>query len=225
MCGRYGGPKELEVYAGFLPVAAPFEDITLQPEYSIGQKAPVFAKNRDGQVVAQSMRLGLIPNSWSQPIKAWRYSTHNARLETIATNQSFARSWANGWRCVVPAAWIGETLHVVDVPSGRLPAEFYRRDGRPMGLAGVWDFAKTHDGPVLSFALITRAPGPKMFEVHPREVCVIDPELWAPYLDGETVDLSTPWESESWGLRLPERSRKKVAESPQDMFTPQSSVA
>jgi hypothetical protein len=51
MCGRYGGPKALEVYAGFLPVDPPFEALTLQPEYAIGQMAPVYARNRDGQVV------------------------------------------------------------------------------------------------------------------------------------------------------------------------------
>ncbi len=225
MCGRYGGPKELEVYAGFLPVAAPFEGITLQPEYSVGQMAPVFAKNRDGQFVVQLMRMGLIPHSWSRDIKDWRYSTHNARLETIATNESFARSWAGGRRCVVPAAWIGESLRVVDVPGGRLSAELYRRDGRPMGLAGVWDFAKTTDGPLLSFALITRAPGPKMSDVHPREVCVIDPEACAAYLDGQDIGLGTPWSDDGWALRLPERSRKKVSDAPADMFGPSRSVA
>ena len=218
MCGRYGGPKELEVYAGFLPVAAPFEGIMLQPEYSIGQMAPVFARNRDGQVVVQPMRMGLIPHSWSRHIKDWRYSTHNARLETIASNDSFARSWANGWRCIIPASWIGETLRVVDVPGGRLPADLYRRDGRPMGLSGLWDFARTADGPLLSFALITRAPGPKMFEVHPREVCVLDPELWSGYLSNDDVGLERPWGDDDWALKLPVKSRKKVEEAGSDLF-------
>ena len=220
MCGRYGGPKDLEVYAGFLPVAPPFQGAELRPEYSIGQMAPVFAKNRERRVVLQAMRLGLIPHSWPRAIKDWRYSTHNARLETVATNESFARSWANGWRCIVPAAWIGESLRVVDVPSGRLSADLLRRDGRPMGLAGVWDYAKTADGPLLSFALITRQPGPKMFEVHPREVCVVEPELWAPYLNNEDVDLARPWGDSDWILRLPERSRNKVAETGADLFQP-----
>lgn len=219
MCGRYGGPKALEVYAGFLPVAAPFEGLTLQPEYSIGQMAPVFAKNRDGHVVVQAMRMGLVPHAWRRPIKDWRYSTHNARLETIATNESFARSWANGWRCIIPAAWIGETLRVVDVPGGRLPAELYRGDGRPMGLAGVWDHAKTADGPLLSFALITRAPGPEMFAVHPREVCVVDPEDWTDYLDNRDIGLSTPWGDNDWRLRLPEKSRQKVANRGPELFS------
>ncbi len=220
MCGRYGGPRDLDVFAGFLPVRRPFSGLDLKPEYSVGQMAPIFAKNHDGQVVVQAMRMGLIPHSWPRHIKEWRYSTHNARLETIATNESFALSWAKGWRCIVPASWISESLRVVDVPDCRLNADFLRRDGRPMGLAGVWDYAKTADGPLLSFTLITRQPGPKMNDVHPREVCVIEPELWVPYLNNEDIDLGKPWGDDDWALRLPERSRKKVAETGADLFQP-----
>lgn len=223
MCGRYGGPKELEVYADYLPVHGPFDDVKLQLEYSIGQMAPVFARNREGEVVIQTMRMGLIPHSWNFAVKDWRYSTHNARLETIVTNGSFARSWARGRRCIVPAQWVAERLGVVDVPGGKLQADFHDSQGHALGLAGLWDCAETRDGRLLSFALITREPGLRMAQVHPREVCVLKPEEWARYLTGgQAVDLSAPWPDDAWTLYLPNASRKRIELASSDLFTPQS---
>ena len=225
MCGRYGGPKDLEVYAGYLPVQRPLDDVKLQLEYSIGQMAPVFARNRQGQVVVQTMRMGLTPHSWTAPVKEWRYSTHNARLETIATNGSFARSWARGRRCIVPAQWIAERLGVVDVPGGKLQADFHDSQGRPLGLASLWDCAETSEGRLLSFALITREPGPRMAKVHPREVCALKPEQWAPYLAGDQpVDLAAPWPDDAWTVYLPNASRKRIEQAPHDLFAPQSAA-
>ena len=222
MCGRYGGPKDLEVYAGYLPVKPPFRNLELRPEYGVGAMAPVFARNKNGEVAIQMMRMGLIPHFHRDGVRDWQATTHNARYETVGTLASFARSWERNWLCVVPAAWIGETLKVVDLPDGKLPAEFSRADGRPMGLAGLWDHAVTADGPILSFALITRRPGRKMSTVHPREVCVLEPERWAGYLSGGDVGLGMPWADDAWIMRLPERSKAKVAETPHDLFGPQA---
>lgn len=225
MCGRYGGPKALEVYAGFLPVAPPFKQENPQFEYSIGQTAPVFARNREGAVVVQSMRMGLIPHSWPGHVKDWRYSTHNARLETIGSNESFARSWNRGRRCIVPAQWVSETLRVVDVPGGRLQADFHDRDAKPLGLAGLWDCADTADGWILSFALITRAPGPRMAQFHPREVCVLEPDQWAPYLtEAAAPELSRPWADDAWTMILPPSSRKRLEHTAPDLFAAQSAA-
>ena len=225
MCGRYGGPKSLEVYAGFLPMKAPFDGVTLQLEYSIGQMAPVFARDRDGQVVVQLMRFGLIPHSWKSAAKEWRYSTHNARLETVATNDSFARSWARGRRCIVPAQWVAERLGVVDVPGGKLQTDFHDSRGHVLGLAGLWDCADTPSGRLLSFALITRQPGTRMAQIHPREVCILPPEEWATYLaDGQNLDISKPWPDDAWTVYLPIASRKKIEQAAPDLFAPQSAA-
>ena len=218
MCGRYGGPKDLEVYSGHLPIEKPFKIKDLMNEYSIRQMAPIFAKNHDNKVVVQMMRMGLVPPSHTGPADDWEFSTWNARLETVGTTKSFARAWARKRRCIVPASWIGESLRVVDAPGGKVQADFLYRDQRPMGLAGIWEHAQTAGGPLLSFALLTRAPGTKMAQVHPREVCVIDGEFWAPYLAGDDVPLSKPWPDDAWGVRLPERSKRKIAQAPDDLF-------
>ena len=225
MCGRYGAPRDLEVYAAFLPVTSPLQAIDLQLEYSIGQLAPVFAINRDGQVAVQMMRMGLIPHSWTGHVKDWSCSTHNARLETIDGNKSFARAWSRGRRCIVPAAWVSERLGVVDAPGGKLQADFHDRDGRPLGLAALWDYANTADGQVLSFALITRQPGPRMAPFHPREVCVLPSETWKSYLvNVADVDLAQPWPDDAWKMTLPPVSRKRIAETPADLFAPQNAA-
>ena len=225
MCGRYGGPKDQAVYAGYLPVNNPFQDIDLKEEYSIGHKAPVFARSRSGTVVAQEMRFGLIPSTFNGAIRDWGYSTWNARLETVGRNQSFATAWNKGRRAIVPAPWVAEYLHVIDVPTGRLQADFCRADDKPMGLAAVWDYAQTADGPLLSFALITRQPGPKMMKCHPREICVVEPEDWNGYLHGEPgIDLARPWADDAWMMVLPLASQKRMAQAPHDLFAPSTAA-
>ena len=225
MCGRYGGPREQAVYAGYLPVKNPFQNMELKAEYSIGHNAPVFARNRSGDIVAQEMRFGLIPSTFTGAIRDWSYSTWNARIETIGRNQSFATAWTKGRRAIVPAPWVAEYLHVIDAPNGRLHADFRRVDDKPMGLAAIWDYAQTADGPLLSFALVTREPGPKMMKYHPREVCVVEPEDWNGYLHGvPVVNLARPWADDAWMMVLPQTSKKRIAEAPRDLFAPSTAA-
>lgn len=63
-----------------------------------------------------------------------------------------------------------------------------------MGVAGIYDHAKTMDGPILSVASLTREPCHHMAKVHDREPVVIDLENWRAWLDGsDDLDLATPW--------------------------------
>ncbi|MBC7446284.1 MAG: SOS response-associated peptidase [Polaromonas sp.] len=94
---------------------------------------------------------GLIP-VWAKDDKFAR-RTYNARSETAATLPSFRDAWRRGHRCIIPA----EALYEPDWRSGKAQAtRIVRRDGRALGVAGLWSAWKSPAGdPILSFTMLT----------------------------------------------------------------------
>jgi putative SOS response-associated peptidase YedK len=77
---------------------------------------------------------GLLPH-WAKDEKLSRH-TYNARSETVAEKPSFRDSWRKARHCIIPAAAIWEP----DWGSGKAVAtRIERADGKPMGIAGLWD--------------------------------------------------------------------------------------
>lgn len=82
---------------------------------------------------------GLIP--WFAKESKLPYQTNNARSEELAGKASFKLPWARGQRCIIPAETFDEPYW------GPYDAQFkkcewwrFRRaDGRPWGLAGLWN--------------------------------------------------------------------------------------
>lgn len=95
-----------------------------------------------------------------------KLSTFNARSESVATSPTFGGAWAKGQRCIVPA----EAVYEPDWRSGRhVPTRLQRADGKPMGLAGLWDNWVAPGGDVLmSFTMLTinAAAHPLMRHLH-----------------------------------------------------------
>lgn len=165
----------------------------------------VLAKNREGKIADVDMRWGLIPASYTGFVEAWTASTINARLETVAELPSFEHAWRTKRRVIIQVeSYVQKVTTGVNV-FGRKPAAkkvaITRADGRPFGVAGIYDYAKTMDGPILSVASLTREPGPQMAKVHDREPVVVDFENWKAWLDGaDDLDLATPWADDAFIL-------------------------
>ncbi|MDO9482128.1 MAG: SOS response-associated peptidase family protein [Hydrogenophaga sp.] len=77
----------------------------------------------------------------------------NARSETVSTSKNFYDAWAHGQRCIVPMMAFIED----DYRSGKaVPTRIARVDGKPMGVAGLWECWTGADGQVIvSFTLLT----------------------------------------------------------------------
>ena len=136
----------------------------------------VFAKNSRGLTVLQDMRWGLIPASFTGFPESWDASTSHARIETVAELVSFKTAWAKKKRVIVPLDRITQKAAGSAMFGGhsknKVRVAVTRADKKPLGVAGIYDYAQTAEGPILSFAVLTREPGPRMAEIHDREpVC------------------------------------------------------
>ncbi len=106
-------------------------------------KPGVFLRGPEREIVVG--RWGLIPAQTGPDYlpKAMRLSTFNARAEKVATTYSFRNAWQKNQRCIVPA----EAIFEPDWRSGKsVPTRFQRMDGKPLGIAGLWDRYKDETG-------------------------------------------------------------------------------
>ena len=77
----------------------------------------------------------------------------NARQETVSTSNHFRATWLNAQRCIVPMM----AFFVDDLRSGKpVPTRIARVDGKPMGVAGLWECWTGAEGDTItSFTLLT----------------------------------------------------------------------
>jgi putative SOS response-associated peptidase YedK len=100
-------------------------------------------------------QFGLVPRWVKSASDAKLRSTKlvNARSETVTTSNNFRDAWLAGQRCIVPMTAFFED----DWRSGKaVSTRIARVDGKPMGVAGVWESWTGADGEVIiSYTLLT----------------------------------------------------------------------
>lgn len=99
-------------------------------------------------------QFGLVPPWVKSASDAKLRSTKliNARSETVTTSNNFRDTWLNGQRCIVPMVAFFED----DWRSGKaVPTRITRVDGKPMGVAGLWERWKKEGVEIISFTLLT----------------------------------------------------------------------
>ena len=131
---------------------------------------------------------GLVPH-WAKGVQSGRH-TYNARSETADQLSSFKYAWRAGQRCIVPL----ESYFDPCWESGKAVRwRVRRRDGLPMGVAGLWSAWKASDGAeVLSFTMLTvNADGHGVMglmhrpEDEKRMVAILPPNQYDQWLDAE----------------------------------------
>lgn len=100
-------------------------------------------------------QFGLVPGWVKSVSEAKLRSTKlvNARSETVSTSNNFRDAWMKGQRCIVPMVAFVED----DWRSGKaVPTRISRVDGKPMGVAGLWETWTGADGETItSYTLLT----------------------------------------------------------------------
>jgi putative SOS response-associated peptidase YedK len=161
MCGRYSTPQQSEAERYFAVHLLRWQ---FERSYNVApsQSVPVI-RSAGGQREGVMMRWGLVP-FFAKGVPP-KYSTINARIETVETAASYRGPWKRAQRCLVPAAGFFE-WHV-DGSGAKKPFYIHATDQPQFGMAGLWDSSRHEDGSVLeSCTIITMPANPLMAEIH-----------------------------------------------------------
>lgn len=161
MCGRYVSPAESAIEREFNLVRTEWK-FPASFNVAPSQNVPVI-RNLAGAQQALNMRWGLVP-FFAKGIPG-KYSTINARIETMDTSPSFRGPWKRGQRCIIPGAGFYE-WHI-NADGNKQPYYITCADQALFGFAGLWDSSKREDGTVIeSFTIITMPANSLMAEIH-----------------------------------------------------------
>ena len=161
MCGRYVSPDDAVIEREFNLVRQEWQ---FPPSFNVAptQKVPVIP-SIEGQLIGSQIRWGLVPFfAKGEPPK---YSTINARIETVETAASYRGPWKRTQRCLQVATGFYE-WHLNE--EGR-KAPFYITvvDQPVFAFAGLWDRSGKPDGTVLESCVhITMPANELMRHIH-----------------------------------------------------------
>lgn len=181
MCGRYTltrqEPLVEELEAVLDPAVAASE--WWKPRFNIAptQPAPVVTL-RDGVRTIEMMRWGLVP-FWGTKPGAKPPLMINARIESIDTKRVF-RDALERKRCLVPADGFYEWKKL---GKKKQPMYIHPEDHRLFAFAGLWARAKTDEGELHSFAIVTGPPNELVERIHDRMPVILDRSAWQAWLD------------------------------------------
>jgi putative SOS response-associated peptidase YedK len=198
MCGRYVSPDEASIEREFNLV---HQEWQFPSSFNVAptQQVPIL-RQIQGERRGSTVRWGLIPFfARGEPPK---YSTINARIETLETAASYRGPWNRGQRCLQFAAGFYE-WHV-DGEGRKAPYYIHLNDQPVFGFAALWDRSLKADGTAVESCVhITMPANDLMREIHnggnnPHRMPAIlrreDQERWLAGSVDEARTLLRPYE-------------------------------
>jgi putative SOS response-associated peptidase YedK len=181
MCGRYvitSSPEALRRLFNY------GEQPNFPPRFNIAPTQPVPVVIREnGARHFRLMRWGFLP-AWVKDPRKFALVI-NARAETVLEKPSF-RAAMRRRRCLLPA----DGYYEWQAAAGRKrPFFIRRRDGEPVGFAGLTETWVGPNGEELdTVAIVTAAAPPDLAVLHDRVPVTIDPADFETWLDGDATD-------------------------------------
>jgi putative SOS response-associated peptidase YedK len=155
----------------------------------------------DGEREGVMMRWGLIPPFLKG--ESPKYSTINARIETMEASPAYRDPWKNGQRCVVPADGFYEWHQPVGRP--KQPWFVGLANKEIMPFAGLWDRSKRSDGVLIeSFTIITLPANDFMAKIDNEEK--------------RMPAILRPEQVETWLMGTPEQARALLTQFPDEQL-------
>jgi putative SOS response-associated peptidase YedK len=175
MCNRIRGLREWSEIPRVL-ARLPLVNFEYNPNVAPTEQIPAFLAERRNPITTKLARFGI---SLSAIKGKKRPPLLNARTDTLRRG-SFKSLLANR-RCVIPAEGFYEWREEDGV---KQPYFFARRDGKPLMLAGIWDYSDVKGDTVPSFAILTDEPNALVAPYHDRMPVVL--ERVEPWLNLDT---------------------------------------
>ncbi|MFZ5618500.1 MAG: SOS response-associated peptidase [Pseudomonadota bacterium] len=173
MCGRGDQSLTWEQINTLLRIDGSSPRSNLEPRYNIAPTTDVkIVRQVDGKRLLQSARWDLIPAWWKKPLKEKKFSTFNARVETLRETASYRTPWRKGQRCIAPMNFYEWKRPRT---KGEGPFHIYPKHDPALLLAGVWDEWKDPDTgkAVLTFSIVT-VPANELIEpLHDRMPAIL----------------------------------------------------
>jgi len=161
MCGRYVSPDEASIEREFNLVHSEWQ---FPPSYNVAPTQPVpVIRSVEGAARGSRIRWGLIP-FFAKGVPG-KYSTINARIETVETAASYRGPWKRGQRCLQVASGFYE-WHM-NAEGRKAPFYITVVDQPVFAFAGLWDSSVREDGTVVESCVhITLPANLLMQEIH-----------------------------------------------------------
>jgi putative SOS response-associated peptidase YedK len=183
MCGRFTNQYTWRELHALYMLSIGFEqNKDWSPKFNIAPttEIPVIL-SENGVRHAELMRWGLVP-SWAKEVG--KFSTFNARGDTLASKPMFRGAWKAGRRCIVPASSFFEWRK-----EDKQPFAIALGNKGPMALAGLWDEWTPKGGkPLRSCTIVTCSPNALLEPIHDRMPVILGEEDWAAWLGEESAN-------------------------------------
>ena len=185
MCGRFVSKTDAAIERAFNVIPRQWTHGWVKYNVAPTQNVPVI-RLANGQREGVMLRWGLVP-AWAkgQPTK---YSTINARAETVETAATYRSPWKRAQRCIIPAIGYYEWQ---EVAGGKQPYLIRLAGGEPFGFCGLWETSVGPDGgTVESCTIITVSANPMVAQIHAkaRMPAMVTPEYCGVWLEGSSSD-------------------------------------
>ena len=161
MCGRYVSPDEASIEREFNLVHTEWQ---FPPSFNVAptQQVPVI-RSVEGEAQGSRIRWGLIP--FFAKGESPKYSTINARIESVETAASYRGPWKRGQRCLQVAAGFYE-WHM-NAEGRKAPYYITVVDQPVFAFAGLWDRSVKADGTAVESCVhITMPANALMHDIH-----------------------------------------------------------
>ncbi|MDZ7842312.1 MAG: SOS response-associated peptidase [Gammaproteobacteria bacterium] len=183
MCGRYNVTPNAEAFIEAFDIIEGIELLPDTPRYNIapsGAPVPAVRQGERGRALCL-LQWPLIPH-WAKE-GSIKFSTANAKGETVADKPSFRTAWRKGRRCLIPANGYYEWRKTAD---RKQPYHIQLPGGELFAFGGLWDRCQTNAGDTIeSCTIITTPPTAVMREIHPRMPLIIPRSAYAQWLSGD----------------------------------------
>lgn len=199
MCGRFVSSSSADELSRYFDAEFPKNRTglpSIEPNFNVAPTDEVFVVFEDSEARhLDQFRWGLVPR-WAKD-RSDAAKRINARVETIATNNVFRRSFVKH-RCIVPAAGFYEWTAPALGEKKKAPWFIHRADGELLAFAGVWELwwgaSKPEEPPVpplRTCTILTCPANEAIARLHNRMPVLIPAARWSEWLDPANMDTAS----------------------------------